>query len=166
MGVTDEGMFVPRYLEIYRYQRLSAFSVTRATPGMGCIFRLKRLGGTRCRCGHVTPADPSKAVASRPRRRARRAEATDCGAAGGECPAKGPAPPVIKSSGMEDATTPKRRGQPGRRRDKMIPRVAVETQVLRMAVPSGSQFKGLRAVPGAGAGDPRAGGALDPEHGN
>ena len=50
--------------------------------------------------------------------------------------------PVIKPSGMEAATTPKRRGQPGRRRGKVVPRVAVETQVLRVAVPPGSQFKG------------------------
>src|SRR6185312_12985518 len=59
--------------------------------------------------------------------------------------------PVIKPSGMEDATTPKRRGKPGRRRGKVVPRVAVETQVprvavetqvLRVAVPPGSQFKG------------------------
>jgi len=50
--------------------------------------------------------------------------------------------PVIKPSGMEDATTPKRRGKPGRRRGKVVPRVAVETEVLRVAVPPGSQFKG------------------------
>ena len=50
--------------------------------------------------------------------------------------------PVIKPSGMEDATTPKRRGRPGRRRGKVVPRVAVETQVLRVEVPPGSQFKG------------------------
>ena len=41
--------------------------------------------------------------------------------------------PVIKPSGMEEATTPKRRGKPGRRRGKVVPRVAV---------PPGSQFKG------------------------
>jgi len=50
--------------------------------------------------------------------------------------------PVIKPSGMEAAATPKRRGKPGRRRGKVVPRVAVETQVLRVAVPPGSQFKG------------------------
>src|SRR5689334_9329360 len=50
--------------------------------------------------------------------------------------------PVIKPSGMEDATTPKRRGKPGRCRGKVVPRVAVETEVLRVAVPPGSQFKG------------------------
>jgi hypothetical protein len=52
------------------------------------------------------------------------------------------AQPVIKPSGMEEATTPKRRGRPGRRRGKMAPRVPIETQVLRVAVPPGSQFKG------------------------
>src|SRR4051795_6863352 len=50
--------------------------------------------------------------------------------------------PVIKPSGMAEATTPKRRGRPGRRRGKVVPRVPVETQVLRVAVPPGSQFKG------------------------
>ena len=55
------------------------------------------------------------------------------------------APPVIKPSGMEEATTPKRRGRPGRRRGKVVPRVPVETQVLRVEVPPGSQFKGYEA---------------------
>jgi uncharacterized small protein (DUF1192 family) len=41
--------------------------------------------------------------------------------------------PVIKPSGMADATTPKRRAKPGRRRGKVVPRVPV---------PPGSQFKG------------------------
>src|ERR1700759_1443162 len=41
--------------------------------------------------------------------------------------------PVIKPSGMEEASTPKRSGKPGRRRSKVVPRVAV---------PPGSQFKG------------------------
>jgi hypothetical protein len=50
--------------------------------------------------------------------------------------------PVIKPSGMEDATTPKRCSKPGRRRGKVVPRMPVETQVLRVAVPPGSQFKG------------------------
>ena len=50
--------------------------------------------------------------------------------------------PVIKPSGMEAASTPQRRGRPGRRRGKVVPRVPVETQVLRVAVPPGSQFKG------------------------
>src|SRR4051794_13817646 len=52
------------------------------------------------------------------------------------------APPVIKPSGMAEATTPKRRGRPGRRHGKVVPRVPVETQVLWVAVPPGSQFKG------------------------
>src|SRR5689334_17839855 len=50
--------------------------------------------------------------------------------------------PVIKPSGMEEATTSKRHGKPGRRRGKVMPRVPVETQVLRVEVPPGSQFKG------------------------
>jgi hypothetical protein len=50
--------------------------------------------------------------------------------------------PAIKPSGMDDATTPKRPAKPGRRRGKVVPRVAVETQVLRIEVPPGSQFKG------------------------
>src|SRR3954449_9514089 len=52
--------------------------------------------------------------------------------------------PVIKPSGMEDATEPKRRGQRGkrRRRGKVVPRVPVETEVLRAEVPAGSPFKG------------------------
>jgi hypothetical protein len=50
--------------------------------------------------------------------------------------------PEIKPSGMEDATTPKRRGRPGRRRGKVVPRVPVETLVLQVEVPPGSQFKG------------------------
>src|SRR3569833_4218261 len=50
--------------------------------------------------------------------------------------------PVIKPSGLEEASAPKRRGSPGRRRGKVVPRVPVETQVLRVAVPPGSQVKG------------------------
>jgi hypothetical protein len=52
--------------------------------------------------------------------------------------------PVIKPSGMEDATGPKRHGKPGKRRGrgKVTPRVAPETKVLRVEVPAGSQFKG------------------------
>jgi hypothetical protein len=50
--------------------------------------------------------------------------------------------PVIKPSGLAEATTPTRRGRPDRRRGKVVPRVPVETQVLRVAVPPGSQFKG------------------------
>jgi hypothetical protein len=43
---------------------------------------------------------------------------------------------------MAEATTPKRRGKPGRRRGQVVPRVAVETRVLRVEAPPGSQFKG------------------------
>src|SRR5664279_1298449 len=52
--------------------------------------------------------------------------------------------PVIKPSGMENATEPKRPGKRGKRRGrgKVTPRVAVETQVIRVSVPEGSQFKG------------------------
>ena len=52
--------------------------------------------------------------------------------------------PVIKPSGMEDATEPKRHGKRGKRpgRGKVTPRVAVETKVIRVGVPAGSQFKG------------------------
>ena len=52
--------------------------------------------------------------------------------------------PVIKPSGMEDTTERKRLGKRGKRRGrgKVTPRVAVETQVIRMAAPEGSQFKG------------------------
>jgi hypothetical protein len=52
--------------------------------------------------------------------------------------------PVIKPSGMEKATEPPRSGKRGKRRGrgKVTPRVAVETEVLRVAAPPGSQFKG------------------------
>ena len=52
--------------------------------------------------------------------------------------------PSIKPSGMEDATEPKRGGKrvKRRRRGKVIPRVTPETEVLRAAHPTGSQFKG------------------------
>ena len=52
--------------------------------------------------------------------------------------------PVIKPSGMENATEPKHPGRRGKRRGrgKVTPRVAVETKVIRVAVPEGSQFKG------------------------
>jgi len=52
--------------------------------------------------------------------------------------------PVIKPSGMENATEPKRQGRRGKRRGrgKVTPRVDVETKVIRVAVPEGSQFKG------------------------
>jgi hypothetical protein len=52
--------------------------------------------------------------------------------------------PPIKPSGMEKATEPprggKRRKRPGR--GKVTPRVTVETEVLRLTPPPGSQFKG------------------------
>ncbi len=52
--------------------------------------------------------------------------------------------PVIKPSGMENATEPKRVGKRVKRRGrgKVTPRVAVETQVIRVTPPVGSQFKG------------------------
>ena len=52
--------------------------------------------------------------------------------------------PVIKPSGMEDATEPQRQGKRGRRRGrgKVVPRVAIEDKVIRVTVPEGSQFKG------------------------
>jgi hypothetical protein len=52
--------------------------------------------------------------------------------------------PVIKPSGMEDTTKPKPGGKRGKRRGrgKVTPRVVVETQVIRVAAPAGSQFKG------------------------
>ena len=53
--------------------------------------------------------------------------------------------PVIKPSGMEQATTPKSLGKHGkqRRRGKLTPRVSVEDQIIQAAaVPTGSRFKG------------------------
>jgi len=51
--------------------------------------------------------------------------------------------PSIKPSGMENATRPKPgKASKHRRRGKVTPRVTVETQVLRVAAPAGSQFKG------------------------
>ena len=52
--------------------------------------------------------------------------------------------PVTKPSGMENATEPKRQGRRGkhRGRGKVTPRVGVETKMIRVAVPEGSQFKG------------------------
>jgi len=52
--------------------------------------------------------------------------------------------PEIKPSGMEKATERKPPGKHGKRRGrgKVTPRVPVETQVLRVTVPAGSQFKG------------------------
>jgi Transposase IS66 family len=52
--------------------------------------------------------------------------------------------PSIKPSGMEKNTEPPRagKGDKQRRRGKVMPRVKVETEVLRAAHPPGSQFKG------------------------
>ncbi len=51
--------------------------------------------------------------------------------------------PSIKPSGMEKATEPKPgKGAERRGRGKVTPRVVPETEVLRVAVPKGSQFKG------------------------
>jgi transposase len=52
--------------------------------------------------------------------------------------------PAIKPSGMDKGTDAKPAGKrPKRRgRGKVAPRVAVETEVLRMAAPAGSRFKG------------------------
>ncbi len=52
--------------------------------------------------------------------------------------------PSIKPSGMEKGTEPKRGGKRGKRRGrgKVTPRVTPQTEVLRVAHPPGSQFKG------------------------
>jgi hypothetical protein len=51
--------------------------------------------------------------------------------------------PSIKPSGMDDATGPKRGSKRIKRgRGKVTPRVMPETEVLRVAHPTGSQFKG------------------------
>ena len=52
--------------------------------------------------------------------------------------------PVIKPSGMEDATEAKRRGKQSKRRGrgKVTPRVTPEIKVIRVSAPAGSQFKG------------------------
>jgi hypothetical protein len=51
--------------------------------------------------------------------------------------------PAIKPSGMEEATRPKaKRREKRRRRGKSAPRVCVEVQMLRVAAPRGSRFKG------------------------
>jgi hypothetical protein len=52
--------------------------------------------------------------------------------------------PIIKPSGMQGATEAKPQGKrrKHRGRGKVTPRVAVETQVLRVTPPKGSQFKG------------------------
>jgi hypothetical protein len=48
--------------------------------------------------------------------------------------------PVIKPSGMEEPTDPKRVGKRGKRRGrgKVTPRVTPEVKVIRVAVPAGS----------------------------
>jgi Transposase IS66 family len=52
--------------------------------------------------------------------------------------------PSIKPSGMEKGTEPKPGGKRAKRRGrgKVTPRVTPETEVIRVAVPKGSQFKG------------------------
>jgi hypothetical protein len=52
--------------------------------------------------------------------------------------------PSIKPSGMDKGTDPKPGGKRAKRRGrgKVTPRVAVETEVLRMTAPAGSRFKG------------------------
>ena len=52
--------------------------------------------------------------------------------------------PSIKPSGMENGSEPKRGGKQAKRhrRGKVTPRVTPETEVLRVAHPTGSQFKG------------------------
>jgi Transposase IS66 family len=52
--------------------------------------------------------------------------------------------PSIKPSGMEKGTEPKPGGKRAKRRGrgKVTPRVTPETEVLRVTVPKGSQFKG------------------------
>ena len=52
--------------------------------------------------------------------------------------------PALKPSGMEKASGPKPVAGPnGRRgRGKVVPRVAVEDQVIQATVPPGSRFKG------------------------
>jgi len=52
--------------------------------------------------------------------------------------------PTIKPSGMDNATEPPKPGKKGkwRFRGKVAPRVSVEDQVVKVAVPEGSRFKG------------------------
>ena len=52
--------------------------------------------------------------------------------------------PMIKPSGMDDATEPLKPANKGKRRfrGKVTPRVKVEDQVVKVAVPEGSRFKG------------------------
>jgi hypothetical protein len=57
----------------------------------------------------------------------------------------------IKPSGMEKGTEPKPGGKRAKRRGrgKVIPRVTPETEVIRVAVPKGSQFNGYEPLPAA-----------------
>ena len=52
--------------------------------------------------------------------------------------------PTIKPSGMDNATEPPKPGKKGkwRFRGKVAPRVSIEDQVVTVAVPEGSRFKG------------------------
>src|SRR5215212_3510283 len=50
--------------------------------------------------------------------------------------------PALKPSGMEKASEPKPLSPPKGRRGPVTPRVAVEDQVIKAAVPPGSRFKG------------------------
>ncbi len=52
--------------------------------------------------------------------------------------------PRIKPSGMENASEPKLGGKRGkhRRRGQIVPRVAIEDQLIQAQVPPGSRFKG------------------------
>jgi hypothetical protein len=50
--------------------------------------------------------------------------------------------PVLKPSGMEEASEPKPPSPPKGRRGPVRPRVAVEDQVIEATVPPGSRFKG------------------------
>ena len=53
-------------------------------------------------------------------------------------------PPDIKPSGMDRATEPPKPAKKGKRRfrGKVTPRVSIEDQVVKVAVPEGSCFKG------------------------
>ena len=52
--------------------------------------------------------------------------------------------PTIKPSGMDNATEPPKPGKKGKRRfrGRVAPRVGIEDQVVKVAVPEGSRFKG------------------------
>src|ERR1039458_9346585 len=68
--------------------------------------------------------------------------------------------PSIKPSGMEKGTQPKPAGKrPKRRgRGKVTPRIVPAIEVLRVAPPAGSQFKGHETHPGPDPGGRAAGG--------